>query len=632
MLTIGPGKIPYYSNAGVPVRFRLANNATAPFFRLHVQEPVVTAEAESALILKEGTDAFNTRKQLLRARPVYLTPSVSGNGMCFVVGPAGAGNIPIDDPTVRAWLASGNRYSMVGKPGRFNNAANQQAAWMTDPDLRWSSGGVWVEHATTKRVWSDSQAPRALPSEVRNWLTSAPRAVGVDAWRVTRLSALSSGVVTCFFAKYANGSNGPVLRHGRTYASADPADYEEKFIGVTGAQYTADKLSGNEWTPQSHQRGLVELHDSDFASLHRFTVRSGTSCPILEESRDGGGWAVPFNWSFKLHATPPVGSLAEAYHLQAQAMITTARAVTGLEFPSTGYDVGSAAPFAFLTRQVGWATGLAHEVPFYIMDLTETTLGDQGVIVTDAWVAQDLPSGSIAKLFPAWNAPEAARPSVIAAYSDLDPNVWFRVASSLRGFTYGNIRFDGTTLALDASRAESSLDDILFDDLEDDKPAISYESLGARSLLTISDKRNRSVCIPLISEASPLASRADITFTISGEVVSATQNGAEIDAGEAQIAIRVGAKAIFSGVTPSVVATTFFGMPTWDAVAIPEGAQAEGHMYSLDEAALTVDGRFITTDDARARALPILLGWGQDKFASAVASTAFGVYNPEILQ
>lgn len=193
------------------------------------------------------------------------------------------------------------------------------------------------------------------------------------------------------------------------------------------------------------------------------------------------------------------------------------------------------------------------------------------------------------------------------------------------GLKYGAVSYDETKLARDIARANDVLDTLLFDSVEDGKPPVGYGSLGAKSLVAISKKRNVAAAIVLNAAGEGLVSPAPLSVESVGGEMAIFQNGYRLTEGEAMIVIRSGGVVSFGpGITADLAAQTLFGLPTWsDVVNFEEGAESRD--YVVDENTLTDELQFdVATDDEMARALPLILGFDRADFAYSVASSLSG--------
>lgn len=622
MITLGPSKTPLYTDAGKRCFLKLSGHVAQPFFRLHATKPEFVEGAQELLVSNGDSSADATaRLDRLRPRPVYLTNSAGGK-VCLVVGALGGDVDPYVDAGIAAWMSTGrspNVLSEVSPAGPYDSARLRALGFS---DFEWRSAGLGhrfdygpIGNAPMTRLPSGTVAaiagvPRAVAFSIvayaarNNSVAYTPAhgavlikpAVGDDTPGIYGLSAVTPGFTTCFTdVDRPNNPAGTV-----TMLSTDSV-----FNGKYGS-------------------GLVDIMDI-WEGVHYGPF---TSHPSTVWSSNTPNESSVRPYALRRRATKRVSDgLFDAYTSRLSANAAGYAEATG--FPLPVAELGLGAPFPFLSKAVGWVTGLPHEISIFVIDFMSSTVSDDTIVVDDWWLAADYPAATLQRLFPVWNAPSQDVERVNAAYASLDQSIWLRTVLSNKGFDYGAKTYDTTTFATNAIRAGSTLDEIMFDDLEDGKPPISYLSLAGRAALVISGKRNRAVTLPLVSDGRMIASRSMITFSGPPTTIVATQNDVQIDAGEAQIAILLGAPTTFAdGLTGTQVATGFFDLPTWEAVTTGNGEQAQSHVYCLDEAAITVNGTMISDSDAIARALPVVLGWGQEKFSAAIAAPCTGMYGP----
>lgn len=305
--------------------------------------------------------------------------------------------------------------------------------------------------------------------------------------------------------------------------------------------------------------------------------------------------------------------------------LTIAGACDFMGYPNSG-EAGSFFPFPLTSQRLCYAYGLPTDMDFIVWEGDPVVVNEAGSIGLDlVFACTDVTSQQYKKLYPIASLPEDMRAAVTVKFDELPGNVRYRVALFPDGLKYGSLLYDETKLAKDLRSANSTLDELLFDDLEDGRPPIGYGSLGAKSVVTISKKRNIATAICLATEGEGIADLSAVNFSVISGVVVATQGGVEIDSGQAMVLIRSGAATSFDGVTADQVAIQFFALPTW-ADVIGFSAEAEASDYLVDENVVSNELLFdIASDDEIGRVLPLLLGFERNDFALTVGSTLVGM-------
>lgn len=625
MLTIGPAKTNVYSVEGRPVVLKKGGYTTQTHFRLYTTKPAVTSDAVLAFKAAGDTDsAANARALALAARPVYLTNGTNGKA-CLVIGSPGGPDNPLADPVIVRWLTEGKSTGVLAEIPVSEKIA--LADFMADGrqgDLPWrGAGGVFSQ------TFGPSTGEASPSAAAIDFMLSSPRGLGyVSVFRSwIDVGTGGSPATGRLDVRYAVGDDASALMFVRdrhpTYADRGPMTAvisglyagAQAPLGYYFSELTTDKFS-------RYPLWLMDAWDVPYFGK----LGTTPAYPWTTQQANAISGSGPMIW----RASPRIPSLGLRHHAIAKiASLTSAfEASYGVEVTGTPL-CACLFPHPLLTTVVGWVTGLPHEIPVMLLDAQATTIAENGVAVNDFWASADIQGRDLAKIFPLWNAPASSRDMVETAYGALNPDVWLRSVLVSGGVTYGGVNYDATVFARDAVRADSSLDEILFDDPEDDKPPVSYLSLAARAALIISEKKNQGFSLPLVSDQRLVASRSKIVFSGDPTSIVATQDGLSLDPGEAQVAISMGAPVEFTApLTALEVATGFFDLPDWAAVGARNDEAAESHMYCLDESALTRNGTMVTSDDALARAIPVILGWGQEKYTAAVVGGLYGLHPP----
>lgn len=537
----------------------------------------------------------------LRPRPVYALRAPAGEIALLFGTPLADGEAPVaaddDLPLNQDWFRKA-----------LNRPVSPVFSGLCDPSasVSWQMSVAAVEWATGKPV-----IEKPVPQGTYNLLTD-------DVLAFWRDRTLLGGV-------------NMVLRGQRLYApaslrltysnSALPPAFVESFRSGDAAR-AMDTAFAAQPVPQG-----VTTWESPLEVLSQ-TLKP-YQCPsgVSSSTFDGWGWTYQSN----------TGRVGTPYTMATKWRLDPTFAAPGVDLQdlqrvldafgplARTAKCGSWFPFPLTSRRIGYVHGLPSKLGVIVWSGTPVPLSatELGVEIRVAYT--DVTGEVYKELYPIDTLPPDKQGVIQTAWNELPDDIQFRVGLFPGGLKYGTVTYDETKLARDIERANDVLDTLLFDSIEDDKPPVGYGSLGAKSLVAITKKRNVAAAIVLNAAGEGLVSPAPLSIeSIEGEMVI-FQGGYQLTEGEAMIVIRSGGTVSFGpGITADLAAQTLFGLPTWsDVVNFEEGAESRD--YVVDENTLTDELQFdVATDDEKARALPLILGFDRADFAYAVASSLSG--------
>lgn len=535
--------------------------------------------------------------ELMQARPVYLVPG-RGNKLAILVGDRDWGEFPANDLPFRSWMTREGRTSFETQ---WLSANVDQSDQVNNPGIVGFYYG-----ASTYDVWGATGGGSNDPSTI-----GLPLAF--EMWKGLGL-----------------GQGIKLLVHVHKEYAPGTTEYEGRALGI--------RSTG------SVEPGFARAGDGSQSLSAVFDA----SAPVYFDSNEGAG--NPYAGTIYHHYMYNINDVGQTqgwrliprpnHPKQQEALALLQRNQGFLDFIGVTPELGSFFPFPCVSKRVGWVVGFGHSHgPVMIeIDSFAVVKGEGDVVVS--WASIDVNGAQFKSMFPVDQAPSAEQANVTAALSALSNDILFRTAVSKKGFTYGTVSYDDCVMAKDAARAGGTLDDLFFDDLDDSKPPVSFNFLGAQSLVAIQKNRNVYATVVLAQDEATFIRQGALSFTRvtrdgSPVIVCNQDQVGEITAPAALVAIRTGAKVVWQpqnngGLTPTEVAVGFFVMPSWEAVTDLLDSTGVSRDYYVGENSLTGDLRWNTTDDEIARAMPLLYGFDRTPFAHAMGSMIFGVTKPEI--
>lgn len=537
----------------------------------------------------------------LRPRPVYALRAPAGEIALLFGPPLADGETPTaaddDLPLNRDWFREA-----------LNRPVSPVFSGLCDPSVStsWQMSVAAVEWATGKPV-----IEKSIPQGTYNLLTD-------DVLALWRDRTLLGGVNMVLRGQRLYG---PASLRVTYSNSALPPAFVESFRSVKPV-----KVMDTAFAAQPVPQGVTSW-GSPLAVLSQ--TFKPYQCPANESFGTVGGWG----WNYE----PTTGRVGTPYTMATKWRLDPAFAAPGVDLQdlqrvldafgplARAAKCGSWFPFPLTSRRIGYVHGLPSKLGVIVWSGTPVPLSvtELGVEIRVAYT--DVTGKVYKELYPIDTLPVEQQATVQTAWDELPDDIQFRVGLFPGGLKYGAVTYDETKLARDIERANDVLDTLLFDSIEDGKPPVGYGSLGAKSLVAIAKKRNVAAAIVLNAAGEGLVSPAPLSIeSVGGEMVI-FQSGHQLTEGEAMIVIRSGGTVSFgSGITADLAAQTLFGLPTWsDVVNFEEGAQSRD--YVVDENTLTDELQFdVATDDEKARALPLILGFDRADFAYTVASSLSG--------
>lgn len=536
----------------------------------------------------------------MKPRPVFLTPGRNGRA-CLLIGHANWSNLttgivrPGDLLEFRKWFIRGGV-----QQAEQNMFPGRTAVTPRLDELKWRFGDD-VKVVNEKAVGWNGFSSLTKDAMLQQW-TSLELCQGA---RVLAITSQGGGPKNIAVMIRAVGNT------------------EMGFRTIGQESYTGSKVVN--WEDVS----LVGLSGTALTS-----VLSNVAIPVVLQ----GGWlasetfvnrADPPDCSIRLRVNPePAADVIQPYRDRMVATCGDLAAALGF---TDSFALGTYYPMPMVSQQVGWITGFGNDHGPVMIEVAELGVAGNNIDIVTEWASLDIRREDFLRLFPSTTLPADKKATVDASFSTLPANIWFRSILLGKGLKYPeSTDYTTTVLAKDVTRVGSTLDELLFDSLEDNGPAVSYESLGARSLVAISKGKNAFVALVLASDDATFVSQLQITFSKSGAEIVATQNGYPLDSGQAFVALKTGAPYTFSGVTQDEVAISFFKMVSWAALTAALAEASVARAYIVDENQNSNDGRFNLSDDETARAIPLLLGFSRHEFSVITGSLILGVTKPEL--
>lgn len=285
--------------------------------------------------------------------------------------------------------------------------------------------------------------------------------------------------------------------------------------------------------------------------------------------------------------------------------------------------IGSFFPFPMTTVRVGYAWGLPTDFDLICWLIDKQAVQGDVLQLKVSAAYTDYGKDCLSKMLEvvetdANSAAVKARRDV--ALADLPPDIAYRSAIHDRGLNYKSGTYRDSRLVRDMVAHGGQLSDLLFDNVDDGKPAFTYEALGALCDVAIREKRNRACTVPLVGEPDSAVKAVPLNFSRSGGVVTCAQGEEEILVGSAFMLVGLGVPTSFaSPLTKDEVAVEYFKVANWVALENATSARSSTE-YCMDEAVGSCELLFdACNDDSVARVLPLLLGWDRHP-ASSVAT------------
>lgn len=301
-------------------------------------------------------------------------------------------------------------------------------------------------------------------------------------------------------------------------------------------------------------------------------------------------------------------------------------------------SLGSRYPFPMASIRFGYVWGLPgdFDVIQWVCDtVTGASPSSEKVVFSLKSAHADYRKDVLARLYPLQLSAltDDQRTRTRAMWAELPEGLVYRTAYIPSGLRYPEgVSYDKTKVYLDAERGDVSFGDTLYDNVDDTSPPLTYDALGALSLVAIQKGNNRFTTVPLTSDHESQVVAATISFSREGGVVVASIGGKSADAAAAQLQLKAGATPTFvAPLTDAEVATEFFEVATWAAlVDILDTADVAD--YCVEEVVCTGDLMFdCCSQDQLARAIPLLLGFERGRTSACVGFTLVGVAPTEII-
>lgn len=519
----------------------------------------------------------------LRPRPVYALRSAPGT-VGYLFGPPGATD---GSPANSLWFRAALTRDDLAYQTQISPALAAQRSGPPLSQLEWRHGR-WV-----------TVVPGAEVVKGR-----VPAAVA-ELWRQRKL--LGGVAMLAYDAQSSVRSVIAVPSSGILGSGL----YKDYYKVGTPAWYFSLGYSGRSGVLGSANNGALQYFVHDGKELP--CMMGDVNSSITSSSQHTYAGFQPMAWR-----------LPEPFVAPSVDLATLQGAVDWMAGSVSAVSAGSFFPFPLSSTLIGYVWGLPSRPDVIVWEGTPDQIDGKDVIrISRAY--GDLNTDDYKALYPVASLPTEQQAEMQAKMDDLPPHVKFRVGVFPAGLSYGTLKYDETKLAAGIRKAGSVLDDLLFDHLDESKPPIGYGSLGAQSLRRIDKRQHVAVAIAISGDSGDLVSLATVTFARVEGVVTATQGGFEIDAGEAMIAIRSGAPSSFTApVTQDEAAAEFFLLPSWaDVMSFEEEEQSVD--YLVDENTISNELLFdLADDDERARVLPLLLGFERNDFAVTVGSVLLG--------
>lgn len=582
----------------------------------------------------------------VKPRPVYLSTGRSKTEMTIVFGPEGGEAVsPINDLTMRRTLARDNK--------KFTELL--------------------------VRLSEDKKHVGFVPPDSLGWLTQCEGAISGCTFTDVAAASLPPDLpyLPAGFAQPRTGWNGSALygfhsvKDGQIWGPQSPDFEQAVFHGMGVFPATAQVAAGfylHPWAPAS------KLAVVDGLSLLPGAVEATDQSQDVNRPFNTNGHG--FNFGFGVPTDDPrVTRLTFAHRPPGVGVINTDGVLKGISSGSapwrnyagpgilwksaaaavddadtvrafaSKYSVvvndgswGSYHPFPTATFLFGYAWGLPNELDVIQWLVTDSCLANfsTGAVLFDVVQATgDYRKGALERLYGPSSMidNEQKRAYATEALAGVPPELIFRTTYVPRGLNYPSSGDYTTSKAyLDAARGGSSLGDALFDDPDDEKPPMTYDALGALSLVAIRNRNNVAFTSALTGAFEDDVTVAAVTFSRGTDgVVVATVGDQNVGVADTQIMLKQGAKSTFEGVLENEVAVEFFEVPTWAAL-MNTLDDADTGSYAVDEMVNSADLMFdMSSDDHLKRCLPLLLGFKRDMVSGAIASTLLGVTSPVVM-
>lgn len=585
----------------------------------------------------------------LEPRPVYIGAGATDDGFTLVFGPVGGDSIsPLNDETMRAALHRNpnkvyeivsTEHSLISAPVTVyhHNIGVERFGWRTN--LEGAFGGVihstngYLEYGATQTGTSEPVGVGTIEGiraragwnghMLIGWFTNnlSGEVFGQDLPEATAF--MGSGVTHAL----ACGEVGPCII--RKEGSG-----EQLYIMDAKSPISVTQTAGHSVTINVVNR---VFHTSASSYAYGTAVRDETSPFILR---------VPFRWD-----VPPVhingwandaaiGAPNMTFVSNTDAVITGAmlERMTGPKAFASAYgkildhgSLGSRYPFPMTSIRFGYVWGLPSDFDIiqWVCDSAVGAGTDSPKVVFNLRSAHaDYKKDVLAKLYPLQLAALTAdqRTRTQAMWAELPEGLTYRTAYVPGGLKYPEgLSYDKTKVYTDAARGDVSFGETLYDNVDDTSPPLTYDALGALSLVAIQKGNNRFTTVPLTSDHDSQVVAATISFSREGGVIVASVGGESADAATAQLQLKAGAAPTFVGVTEAEVAVEFFEVATWAALLdILDTADVSD--YCVEEVVCTGDLMFdCCSQDQLARAIPLLLGFERSRTSACVGFTLVGV-------
>lgn len=564
------------------IKLRTPNEVTGRKIAFHkTTAPLLRSAWISKFSDLPNPDPFGMANSM-RPRPLYLIPGRNGKAAFLVGEPGWTAPIVANDLGYRAWVSRGPI-----------DVLERQTAW-DGPDITSRDRLQWN--------WGEDAAIVSRPTSAIDDFS-----IGEESFSLWLGLSLGQGVKVLEKQTYASGRRG---LHQVTFRAT--AQYECGWV-------RSDDYGTNDLSPRGGMTG-TDLY-SAYCGFMRNDYRT-TSTQLDSPQSNTNAWRFD-------------PTLKSAWALRAQVALETAcgllrRALRGDTDPVA--ELGSFYPFPLASQRIGYVVGFGNQHGPLMLEVDRFSVKDDVIDCVVAWGSIDFTGADYKRMFPVETLPENKRADAAASLAGLPDDVWFRTVLLGTGLNYpSGITYADTMIAVDVERAGASLDELLFDALEDGSPAVTYNALGAKSLVAITKGKHSVVTTVLAKDESSFVSQVKVTFMRVDGVITAIQGGYALGSGEALVAIRTGAPYEFtSPLTADEVAIGFFAVPNWTALIDVADATAAARAYLIDENQNTSDLRFNVSDDETARAIPLLLGFDRADFSQIAGSLVFGVTKPEL--
>lgn len=542
--------------------------------------------------------SVEANNELMQARPLYFVPGRGGKA-ALLVGDRDWGDVPANDLPFRRWM---KRSGMTDHETQWLSRNAEQTDEINNPGIVGFYHGAYTYDVSG-----------ALGDDNTGDNTTIDFPLAFSDWKTLGL-----------------GQGVKLLTHVHKEYAPGILDYQRRSLGI--------RSTG------SVEPGFVRAGDGSLSSFSQFAV----SAPVYADANAGSPspyvGLLQHHYLFNVHDVGQTQGwffVRRPEHPIQQAALGLLSSATPLAtFLGVTVDLGCFFPFPCVSTRVGWVVGFGHSHGPVMIEIDSFTVkgGEADIVVS--WASVDVTGAQFKKIFPNGNAPPTAQQRVVEGMASLPDDILFRTAVSKRGFTYRSVSYDACVMARDAARAGGSLDDLFFDDLDESRPPVSFNFLGAQSLVAISKNRNVFATVVLAEDSASFIKQGALSFSREvrdgqSVIICRQDQVGEITAAAALVAIRTGAKVVWQpqssgGLTPTEVAVGFFTMPSWEAVTDVLDSTGVARDYYIGENSLTGDLRWNTADDEIARAMPLLFGFDRTPFSNAMGSMMFGVTKSEV--